>query len=59
MLDFLTSSYVFFGMLFLWLLGAIGSLILREKDRSANWWGNSFAISGAVAGLVFLAFGAY
>ena len=32
--------------------GALGSLVFKNDDRAANWWGNSFAILGSIAGLV-------
>ena len=51
MFNLLTSSNVFFFALILWLLGAFGSLVLRRNDQVANWWGNFFAIFGAIAAL--------
>lgn len=51
MFTLLTSSNVFFFALILWASGAFGSLFLRKDDRAANWWGNLFAIFGAIAGV--------
>lgn len=47
----ISSQYWYFITLLLFACGAVGSLILREHDRAANVWGNSFAISGSIAGL--------
>ncbi len=46
------SSNIFIEALFLWIVGAAGSLAFRKNDHLANLWGNSFAILGSVAGLV-------
>lgn len=51
MIHLFTASNLFFLALLLWTAGAIGSLGFRKNDLVANWWGNSFAILGAVAGL--------
>jgi hydrogenase-4 component B len=53
MINLFTSSAAFFLVLILWAAGAFGSLVFRKNDRMANWWGNFFAIFGAIAGLVF------
>ena len=42
----------FFIALSLWGVGALGSLAFRKNDFLANWWGNCFAISGSVFGLL-------
>jgi hydrogenase-4 component B len=46
------SSGFFLLALIIWAAGAVGSLAFRKYDRAANWWGNSFAALGAVAGLI-------
>lgn len=51
MLNFF-GLYFFSFALILWVMGALVSLIVRKNDSLANWWGNSFAVSGAVMGLV-------
>src|SRR3972149_7575729 len=53
MFNLFTLSDIFFLVLILWGAGAFGSLAFRKNDSMANWWGNSFAILGAIAGLVF------
>jgi hydrogenase-4 component B len=47
------SSDVFLLVLLLWGSGALGALVFRKYDRLANGWGNSLAILGAVAGMIF------
>ncbi len=53
MFNTLNSSNIFFLSLLLWIAGAVGALVLSKNDRLANWWGNSFAILGSCAGLLF------
>lgn len=50
--DLFTSLNIFISSLLLWLVGAIGSLVFKKNDQFANYWGNSFAILGAVGGLI-------
>ncbi len=42
----------FVVLFFSFAVGAIGSLILRNNDRLADWWGNSFAILGSISGII-------
>ncbi len=53
MLELVTSSDFFFLVLLLWISGAFGSLFFNKNDVMANWWGNCFAILGAIGGLAF------
>lgn len=47
----LPPANLLIGTLVLWAAGAAGSLALRKNDRSANGWGNCFAIFGSLSGL--------
>jgi len=49
--NLVTSLDVFLAMLILWAIGSIGSLLLGNNDKLANWWGSIFAIFGAGTGL--------
>ncbi len=52
MLEIFASSLSFFVLLFLFSIGAIGSLVLRKNDWMANGWSSLFAISGSIWGLL-------
>ena len=53
MLEIITSPISFFLLLSLFSLGAMGSLLFRKDDVSANIWSSFFAIIGSLWGLFF------
>ncbi|PIR66668.1 MAG: hydrogenase 4 subunit B, partial [Parcubacteria group bacterium CG10_big_fil_rev_8_21_14_0_10_36_14] len=53
MLEIITSPISFFVLLSLFFFGAVGSLLLRKDDDSANIWSSFFAIAGSLWGLLF------
>lgn len=53
MIDIITSQIGFIFLLALFAVGAVGSLILRKDDASANRWSSFFAIIGSLWGLLF------
>lgn len=53
MFNTFASLNVFFFALLFFGIGALGSLAFGKNNRLANWWGNSFAILGSSAGLLF------
>ncbi len=55
MLEVIASQAGFTGVLALFGLGAIGSLLFRKNDNLANWISGLFAIAGSLAGLLFAA----
>src|SRR4030081_1209440 len=40
---------LFFG------IGAVGSLLLHNRNELANWWSNGWAIAGSLWGMLFAA----
>ncbi|MDD2823257.1 MAG: hydrogenase 4 subunit B [Candidatus Daviesbacteria bacterium] len=48
-------SNSFYIIITIFIIGAIGSLILRNQDKSANIWGNTLALIGSIFGLMFAA----
>ena len=52
MMDFFISQHGFFSVMSLFLVGAVGSLILCKDDRAANIWSGVFSILGAIGGLI-------
>ncbi len=52
-MDFLISPGVFYAVLSVFAVGAVGALLLARRDSAANVWGNCLAIAGSAAGLVF------
>ncbi|MCX6800239.1 MAG: proton-conducting transporter membrane subunit, partial [Candidatus Falkowbacteria bacterium] len=53
MLEFFSSSAIIFEIIFLFCVGAIGSLFYGKDDEFANWWGNIFAGLGSLLGIIF------
>lgn len=53
MLEIITSPISFFVLLSFFLLGALGSLLLKRNDAAANIWSSFFAIAGTLFGLIF------
>jgi len=52
MIELFASSFGFGILLTLFVVGAIGSLLLRKSDSWANFWSSFFAIAGSIWGLV-------
>lgn len=55
MLDVIASLTGFYGLLALFGLGLVGSLLSLKRDGFANKWGHGLAILGSVWGMVFAA----
>jgi len=53
MIEFIISPTGFTVLLLLFLLGALGSALLKNNDESANYWSSFFAIAGALWGVFF------
>lgn len=49
----ITPEIGFFFLLALYAVGAIGSLLLKNKDKLANAWQSFFAIVGSLGGIIF------
>lgn len=53
MINFLTSINLFYVIIFVFIAGAVGSLLLKNDDKIANFWGNTAAIIGSSLGILF------
>lgn len=53
MLDIFASQVGFLITLSLFIVGAIGSLLVKNNDKVANIWSGFFAVVGSVCGLFF------
>lgn len=53
MINFLTSINFFYIVLFIFIVGATGSLLFKKNDENANLWSNIFAIIGSTLGILF------
>ena len=51
--EFILSPDGFIVLLLLFLLGALGSALLKNNDESANYWSSFFAIAGSLWGILF------
>jgi len=48
----ISAQYSFFLALFLFVIGASGSLLFAKNDRLANWWQNGLAVLASGCGLL-------
>ncbi len=52
MTDIISTSMSISIAMLSFVIGAVGSLLLRNKEEAANWWGNVCAFTGSVFGLI-------
>ncbi len=55
MLETITSPASFFFLIYIFTIGAFGSLLFRKNDVLANAWSSFFAVIGSLYGILFSA----